>query len=253
MKKDKIALQLYTLRDYLKTPADMAVTLKKVKKIGYDAVQLSGMGPIDEKELLKMLDGEGLTCCATHEPGKTIVEEPQKVVDRLAALKCKYTAYPWPHLGFANGESDVHSLAKALNASGKVLYDAGQVLTYHNHDIEFQKFGKKTALDMLYDETDKRYLQGELDTYWVQSGGACPVEWIEKLTNRLPLLHLKERGFHDKSATIMHIGGGNLNWKKIIAAGEKAGTEWFIVEQDTCILDPFVSVELSLKYLIEEV
>ena len=40
-----------------------------------DAVQVSGMEPVAEEELMKILDGEGLICCATHEPGKKIVEE----------------------------------------------------------------------------------------------------------------------------------------------------------------------------------
>ena len=75
MKKSQIAAQLFTLRDFLKTPEDIAASLRKVKQIGYDAVQVSGMGPVAEEELVKILDGEGLICCATHEPGKKIVEE----------------------------------------------------------------------------------------------------------------------------------------------------------------------------------
>ena len=55
-----LAAQLFTCHEYTKTPKDIAETLKKVKKIGYDAVQISALGPIDPKELAKMLDGEGL-------------------------------------------------------------------------------------------------------------------------------------------------------------------------------------------------
>ena len=38
-----IALQGYTLREYAKTPQDIAHTLARVKKIGYDALQVSGI------------------------------------------------------------------------------------------------------------------------------------------------------------------------------------------------------------------
>ena len=62
MKTGQVAAQLFTLREYCKTAADIAVTLKKVRKIGYQAVQVSGVAPIDEKELKNMLDGEGLVC-----------------------------------------------------------------------------------------------------------------------------------------------------------------------------------------------
>ncbi len=46
------------------TPADIAQTFKKVKALGYDAVQLSELGPIDPAELKGILDDEGLTVCA---------------------------------------------------------------------------------------------------------------------------------------------------------------------------------------------
>src|SRR6266496_4460 len=58
----QIGAQLYTLRDYLKTPADIAKTLARVRKLGYEAVQVSGAGPIDPAELAKILKNEGLAC-----------------------------------------------------------------------------------------------------------------------------------------------------------------------------------------------
>ena len=60
MSDSRIGAQLYTLREFTKTPADIAETMKKVREIGYEAVQVSGMGPIDPKELKKIVDGEGL-------------------------------------------------------------------------------------------------------------------------------------------------------------------------------------------------
>ncbi len=252
MKKKIIAAQMYTLRDFLKTPEDIAKTLKKVKAIGFDAVQLSGLGPIDTLELKKMIDGEGLVCCATHESGKEILEQPEKVVEKLKLLDCKYTAYPWPHTS-PKTEQDYKQLAAALDKSGKVLRDAGQVLTYHNHAIEFQKFGKKTGLEIIYDETDPVNLQGEIDTFWVQYGGGDPVEWCKKLDKRLPLLHLKEYGIIDNQHKILEVGSGNLDWKRIVKAAKKSGTEWFIIEQDTCRIDPFDSLKMGLDYLVNEI
>jgi sugar phosphate isomerase/epimerase len=252
MDKSKIAAQLYTLRDFLKTPEDIAKSMKKVKEIGFDAVQISGMGAIEESELVKILDGEGLTCCATHESGQKIVEEPEAIVERLNKLNCKYTAYPFPHNPLKTKE-DFQKLAKELTKSGKVLKDNGMVLTYHNHAVEFECFGDCNGLDIIYGESDPVCLQGEIDTYWVQHGGGNPVEWCLKLKNRLPLLHLKEFGIIDGKITMLEIGSGNLDWKSIIAAAKVAGTEWFIIEQDICRIDPFDSLKMSLEYLINEV
>ena len=192
MKRSQIAAQLYTVRDFLKTPAEVAESLRKVREIGYEAVQLSGLGPIGEDELAQLLDGEGLTCCATHEDGDEILNAPEKVVEHLKKLGCKMTAYPYPSGIALNTMDEVKAFAARLNAAGKVLHDAGLVLCYHNHHIEFRRVGGRTILDILYEETDARYLQGEPDTYWVQYGGGDPVEWCRRLKDRLPILHLKD-------------------------------------------------------------
>lgn len=250
MKIQQVAAQLYTLRDFIKTPADIATTLKKVRKLGYQAVQVSAMGPIAEDELVKILEGEGLALCATHEDATTILDSPHAVVERLKKLNCKYTAYPFPK-GIDMGDvAQVHALARRLDAAGAVLREAGQVLTYHNHAIEFIRYGDKLGLEIIYDETAPRNLQAEIDTYWVQYGGGSPVEWCGRLAGRLPLLHMKDYKFTKENKHDMaEIGCGNLDWKAIIAAAEKSGCEWFIVEQDYCPGDPFDSLKASFDYI----
>jgi len=250
MKLSQVAAQLFTCRDLLKTPADIASTLRRLRAVGYTVVQVSGMGPIAEEELNTILDGEGLVCCATHEGSDTILNEPQKVVDRLKKLRCSYTAYPYPAGVDFTSRDSINDLIKKLDAAGKVLADAGLTLCYHNHNHEFRKIGDKTILDLIYEGTDSRYLQGEPDTFWVQYGGGDNVEWCEKLADRLPLIHLKdyETNAENKQA-FCEVGSGNLNFKKIIAAAEKSGCKWFIVEQDTCPGDPVDSLAKSFEYI----
>ncbi len=249
MKKQQIAAQLYTLRDFLKTEPEIAESLKKVKAIGYDAVQISGMGPIAEENLVRICSDLGLDICATHEGGQMIVEEPERVIERLSKLHCKYTAYPWPHI-IPSTRAEAVDLARRINASAEKLAAAGQVLCYHNHDIEFMRMEDGSLiLELLYDNA--LALQGEIDTFWVQAGGQNPADWVRKLSGRMPLLHLKDYGIHERQRAMFPIGSGNLDWKSIIAEGEAAGVEYFIVEQDVCLKDPFDSLADSLHYLVE--
>ena len=250
MKLSQVALQLYTLRDHAKTAADLALTLRRVREIGYQAVQVSGIGPIPEEELTRMLQGEGLICCATHEPGEMILSQPEKVVARLEKLGCLYTAYPYPGGVDFGDAAQIEALARKLDAAGAVLARAGQTLCYHNHAIEMTRFGEATALDYLYQKTEPNHLQGEIDTYWIQAGGGDPAAWCRKLRNRLPLLHLKDYGYgvNDKPF-FAEIGSGNLDWKGILDAAEASGCRWFIVEQDSCPGDPFDSVRKSFDYI----
>ena len=126
----------------------------------------------------------------------------------------------------------------------------GMTLSYHNHALEFVRFGKSTVLDFIYEATNPAHLKAELDTYWVQLGGGDPASWLEKLSGRAPLLHLKDYTIDAKHNPIYtEIGQGNLDWKRVLTAAEKAGTEWLIVEQDTCPGDPFDSIKISYDYL----
>jgi len=252
MKREQIAAQLYTLRDHLKTPDDIKASLKKVADIGYQSVQLSGMGPIDEADLVALCKDLGLVICATHEGSAEIVEHPERVVERLQKLGCRYTAYPYPHVDLDSADA-ARALAAQLDASGKVLADAGLGLGYHNHAIEFRRFEGATVLDILYDQTDPKHLLGEIDTYWVQAGGGDPVAWCRKLGGRMPFVHLKDFGVPQDAdkGVFCEVGSGNLDWREIIAALREGGCEWYIVEQDVCPGDPFDSLKQSFDYLVE--
>ena len=250
MKIQQVAVQLYTLRDFCKTAADYAASLKKVRAIGYQAIQISGVGPIPAAELRSIAEGEGLVICATHESGDTILNEPGKIVERLAALGTKYTAYPYPAGIDFSDPAHVDNLITKLDAAGALLRQAGQVLTYHNHANEFLRVEGRTILETIYARTDAKNLQGEIDTYWVQAGGGNPVDWVARLKNRLPLLHLKDYAVNAAGQPhFAEIGSGNLDFKTIIPTAEASGCEWFIVEQDSTPGDPFDSIRQSFDYI----
>ena len=250
MKIDQVAIQLYTLRDFCKTTEDYAATLKRVREIGYRAIQISAVGPIPEKDLRSIAEGEGLVICATHEPAHKILNETQSVVDRLAALGCTYTAYPNPAGVAMDDPEGIRSLCEKLDAAGAILQAAGQVLCYHNHAVELFRLNGKPVLETIYSCTSPQNLQGEPDTYWLQAGGVDPAAWCRRLKGRLPLLHIKDYAVGpDGKPYFAEIGYGNLDFKTIIAAGEESGCRWFIVEQDVCPGDPFVSIKKSFDYI----
>src|SRR5687767_9399018 len=87
-----IAAQLYTLREFTKTPADIAKTLARVKQMGYNGVQCSALGPIDPSDLAKILRDNALACVATHVPLDRREKEQQKIIDEYAMWGCVYTA-----------------------------------------------------------------------------------------------------------------------------------------------------------------
>jgi sugar phosphate isomerase/epimerase len=250
MKLSQVAAQLFTVRDFCQTAAGLAQTARQLRTIGYPAVQVSGVGPIPPDEIAAIMAGEGLTICATHEPGPTILEQTDKVIERLQRLGCKLTAYPSPR-GFDLTSADsIGSLVRQLDAVGAKLRTAGITLGYHNHGLEFVPFQGAPLLDYLYAHTAAQNLVAELDTYWIQYGGGDPVEWCRKLRGRLPFIHLKDYVFTlENRPTFAEIGRGSLPFARIVAAAEQSGCQWFIVEQDICRGDPFDSLRISYDFI----
>ena len=247
MAKALIGAQLYTVREHLKTPADIAASCKKVKEMGYDGVQLSALGPIEIGELKKILDGEGLICGATHEPLERLRDEPEKVIDEHQQLGCRYTAIG----GFFPKEAWTRGLwerfIKDFNAVARLYADAPLSIGYHNHSHEFAPADGAVPMQMLVKHLDPSIWM-EIDTYWVTHGGGDPAAWIEKVAGRLPCVHYKDMSITPQRQQLYcEIGAGNLNWARINQACAKAGVEWYLVERDEGEMDPFDSLKISLQ------
>lgn len=246
--KTQIALQLYTLRDFMKTPADMADTFKKIKKIGYEAVQFSGAGPIEPAHLKQLLDENGIHCCAMHEGMEGLQNNLPAIIAKMKTVGCDFTA-----LGSAPAEyrtqEGLPKLVTALNEIGKKFAAEKIRFGYHNHKFEFELVGKKTILREIFDSTNPKYVAAELDTFWVQYGGADPMDWIRSVKGRIPVAHIKDFTIKNDQVVMAEIGEGNLNWKGIFKALKEAKCRWYCVEQDTCQRPPFESIEISYRNL----
>jgi sugar phosphate isomerase/epimerase len=248
-----IAAQLYTLREFTKTPADIAKTLARVKQMGYNGVQCSALGPIDPAELARILRDNALACVATHVPLDRLEKEHQKVIDEHAMWGCKYTAVG----GFFPKDTDAQKVtaqtwvdfANRYNAVAAKYRGSGLAVGYHNHSHELAKFDGKPAFQILLEHFDKD-VWIEIDTYWITHGGGDPTQWIGKVAGKIPCIHLKDMAIKlDRTQYMAEVGEGNLNWDSILVACKAAGVEHLLVEQDICYRDPFESLEISLKNL----
>ena len=248
-----IAAQLYTLREFTKNPADIAKTLARVKKIGYNGVQCSALGPVDPAELAKMLKDNDLACVATHVKLDDLEKDPQKIIADHQLWGCKYTAVG----GFFPKDTETQKVsaqtwvdwANRYNETAKKFAGSGLSIGYHNHSHELSKFDGKPALQLLMEHFSKD-VWIEIDTYWITHGGGDPAAWVRRAKGRIPCVHLKDMAIHpDRTQFMAEVGEGNLNWASILVACKAAGVEHLLVEQDICYRDPFESLEISLKYL----
>jgi len=254
MSHPKLTAQLYTIRDYTKTVGDFRTSMARIADIGYTAVQVSGIGPIPHEEVKAICDANGLKICITHVGFDYLQHDTDAAVAQHKLWDCPNVAVgsmPGPYR--EGGIETYKQFAKDATEVGKKLADAGLTFSYHNHSFEFVKFGEglsaPTGLEVIYSESDPRYLKAEIDTYWIQHGGGDVVAWIKKMVGRMPVVHFKDMVMHDGQQTMAEIGEGNLNWPTIIAACEEAGVEWYAIEQDRCLRNPFESLRISYDNL----
>ncbi len=242
---DKIALTLFSLRNFCKTEADFASTLDKIYEIGYRQVQVSGV-PLEFEVIRKHLDEHQIKCIGTHESFE-MIQDTAKLVDKLQILGCDFAALGCMPLCYQHGEN-FEEFINILNTSGQKLRDKNIKLAYHNHHFELAKMAnRKTILENLYDMTDQTSVYAEIDVHWITRGGGSPATWIRKYPNRIPVIHFKDFVHYDTKPTFCEIGEGNLDWQEILKACDETAVKIYVVEQDEPFgtRDIFESVKIS--------
>ena len=247
--------QLYSVRTLTQTAENMDAALKAIKDMGYTSVQLSGQSrDIDPAAIKDMLDKYGLIAPSTH----ISFEELENDFDKAVA-RHKLWGVPYPGIGGMPGEfresaEALKEFARRANIIGKKLKDEGMTFVYHNHAFEFARYGVKNGMDILFDElTD---VQFELDVYWVQSGGADPIEWIKKVAGRMDVVHFKEMvgcvptKEYPSMTKMAPVGEGNFDWQKIMQACDDIGVKYAFIEQDNAVAtDPLACMKTSITNL----
>ena len=245
----KVGAQLYTVREFTQTSQDFSNTIKKVAEIGYDCVQVSGIGAsIPVQEVAEICKDNNVEIAITHTALDRIVKDTQQVIKDHALMEAKYIgvgALPW---GTGNSKEGYLNFVKDIIPAAKAIKEAGFQFMYHNHDFEFVRFDGKTGMDYLADNLPDAGFT--LDTYWVQMGGGDSAWWIKRLAGRVDVLHLKDLVIVDGDRRMCEIYEGNLNWDAIFEAAKYAGVKYAMVEQDDCYGKcPFECLSLSLQNL----
>ena len=243
-----IACQLYTVRDLVRQ--DLAGAVKAVADIGYGAVELAGYGNLPSAiEVRNVLDDLGLSVVATHTNMDALERNLAAMLDdaeRLASPAVVLSFLPEPRRKDAAGW---RAAADLLGQVGQGCRERGIELAYHHHHFEFQKFDGKFGLEILLENTDPDLLKVELDTFWLRYAGIDPVKYINRLGSRTTLIHLKDVQ-PGQQTRFGEIGTGILDFPAILAAAERVGVRWGIVEQDsTYERPPLESLRLSFQNL----
>lgn len=201
-------------------------TLQSIKSAGYDGIELNdfmikptpfivrlltkfaGMptgngGKLDWK---KLISESGLKVISLHSNLNSIEENPEAVAKEALSFGTNTVVITGMYRFDYGNASEVKKLSERLNNAGKALLPYGVKLLYHNHNVELQKISEdKTAYDVIIENTDPQYVNFELDTYWIADGGADVTALVDKLSYRIVMWHINDRGCRKKGPFITPI------------------------------------------------
>ena len=252
MEIKKIGLQLFTVRSHFGTEEEARATFKKLAELGYSEAQTATCYDFAYDKFREMAEDAGIKIVGTHENFSKLTADVELSIENHKKLGTT-------NMGIGGFKplcaKEVEDFIVAANKLADRISKEGMKFTYHNHHQEFVKLDNgRIAMDMLMEGLDPEKTSFVLDTHWVQRGGGDIYEWIEKLSGRIDILHLKDMGvYYDEENTVMpvikEVGQGNLNWKKILEVADRAGVKHYCVEQDNCPQDFVPSLKQSADYL----
>ena len=276
------AVQQIMLGSVTGSEKDAHATLEAVRSAGYGGIELNrfmihptslmvrlltraaGMptgksGNLDWPSLMKE---HCLTVPSLHtDLGSLEKEMPEVVKDAKAFGTDRLVITGMYRFDYRNTDT-VKELAQRLNNAGKKLQEEGISLLYHNHNIELLRTPSgKRAFDILLEETDPRYLNFELDTYWLADAGADPLAWMKKMGDRMKLWHINDRGTKVEKTPMtpilksdsMELGYGNMDLDLLADQAKKNGVQAIILEshRNWAQGSPVKSLQLSAPLLMD--
>jgi sugar phosphate isomerase/epimerase len=263
-------IQLFTFYDVIDTDVDG--TLKRIAKIGYVEIESAfskkgGFYGLKPKQFADLLKSLGLNWKSHHVLGAPYVPPPgtkmplgadgkpmvippmhtlrdnmQEIIDDVKEGGVEYLVCANIPI---NSMDDMKSSIAILNRTDEACKKAGLRFVYHNHDAEFRTVEGKIPYQMFLTETNVKM---ELDLAWAIKGGQDPLELFKQYPGRFPLWHVKD--LDSAHETIFPVGSGTIDFKRIFAASETAGLQYYFVEHDMP-KDPWESIQKSYVYLKE--
>src|SRR6266567_7443623 len=252
--KGPIGLQLYSLRDQFKK--DVSGTLDEVKSFGIKYAEVAGTYDLAPEKFKQELAARGIKPIGAHFAYERYRDDAEGVAKEAKALGLKYAGCAWiPHTGDFDERTCREAIA-VFNKAGEAMAKHGLKFFYHVHGFEFQPHGQGTLLDLLFAETNPKFVNYEMDIFWIVFPGQDPVKLLEKYPNRWKLMHLKDMRKGTQTGALTGgtdvkndaaLGQGLMDLPAILRAASKAGVKWYFIEDES----PWSEKQIpeSLRYL----
>ncbi len=239
-------LQMYSVRDA--SEKNFAEAIEAVAKIGYKYIEFAGFFGLSAEEVRELLDKNGLVCSGTHSPWTDL--RPTKIMETIKYHKIiGNPRYIIPAADLSALEN-LDEFCKVMNFAQPILAAEGMELAFHNHSGEF---AVRPWGSTIHAELERRTnINFEIDTFWAFNANLDPIATLERLKDRISVIHLKD-GFKAntpdfKGARGMALGEGEAPVAAVRRKAIELGLT-MVVESETCTPTGIEEVTRCFNYL----
>jgi sugar phosphate isomerase/epimerase len=214
---------------------DFPDVLKELHDLGVQAIELCSpfgyadfAGLTNGAEVKKIIADHGMTCVSCHFGMR---ELRQSQAQSLAwAHDVGITQIITASLGGTPSTvDDVKRAADEYNTIAAVSAKAGLQQGLHNEGFEMSSVGGQRTYDLLFGLLDPALVKFQFQMSTI-SRGFDAAEYFTKYPGRFFSMHLQD--WDPATQTIVAVGKGSIDWKKVFAAAKTAGVRNYFVEQD---------------------
>jgi len=250
----KFGLQIYSLRR--EAERDLPATLALIRKFGITEVEVPELYGRSAQEFRRLLDRAGLQATSMMAAHARLAGEIQAVARDARALGADYVVCSTiPHQKHLTAQ-DCQRAIQDFNRWGKVLAESKLRLCYHTHGVEFGSSPEGTLFDTLVKRTDPKFVNFEMDIFWIVFAHQDPVKLLQRYPGRFPLMHVKDirkdtplggsPGDVLEEASVI-LGQGLVDIPAALRAAEATGVRHYYIEDEA--VDATQQIPPSLRYL----
>ena len=246
----KLGAQLFSIRTECTTPESLYSSMKKIKDIGYEIVQVSGVCKIEAERLLSYSEELSLPITCTHRPYAEITESTAEVIKYHKTIKCPVIGLGSMPKDMRGSRDGLEAFIKAMKTPLEMITDSGLTFAYHNHGFEFEKLDGKYYYDIIMEELPELHFIH--DVYWSKYAGADPLYYVNLLgeAGRMTNIHFKDM-ISDPQGDMCPCGVGVIDFRTLADACRAHGIDNVLVEQDNAptLGDVFEQMKTSYENL----
>jgi sugar phosphate isomerase/epimerase len=251
----QVGINIYSLR--YKAEKDLPGTLALIRELGFlevEAGELYGRSAAEFRGLLKAAGLHATSFGAGYDALGKDLDSVAAQAQTLGAqhVVCSTIPHSLKHVAL----KDCQPAADNLNRWGERLAAKGLHLCYHTHGTEFDPSPDGTMFDTLAKLSNPKFVNFEMDIFWIVYGYQDPVKLLRRYPGRFPLMHIKDirKGtvLGGSPADVLEeesvpLGTGLVDVQAALLAAQTYGVQHYYLEEEAVDAEP--QIRQSLRYL----